>query len=106
MREPRGSSPRCWWAPGRRGLAGRRWTEVAVGVSRWGSLWSMGNGSWGQDWLRWRDGCSWALYIGQGRLAEVAEERSRWRPVDFNGAVVCSLESTPRGREDGGAAPL
>jgi hypothetical protein len=31
-------------------------------------------------------GCSWALYIGRGWLAEVADERSQWRPVEFNGA--------------------
>jgi hypothetical protein len=42
-------------------------------------------------------GCSWALYIGRGRLAEEAEERSRWRPVEFNIAAVSSLEYAPRG---------
>jgi hypothetical protein len=36
----------------------------------------------------------------------VADERSRWRPVEFNAVVVLSLESTPRGRGNGGAAPL
>jgi hypothetical protein len=51
-------------------------------------------------------GCSWALYIGRGRLARAAEERSRWRPVEFNGAAVLSLESAPRGRGNGGVAPL
>jgi hypothetical protein len=51
-------------------------------------------------------GCSWALYIGQGRLAGAAEERSWWRPVEFNGAVVLSLESALRGRGNGGVAPL
>jgi hypothetical protein len=35
MRGPKGSSPQQWWAPGRCGLAGRWWTEVAAGVSRW-----------------------------------------------------------------------
>jgi hypothetical protein len=43
-------------------------------------------------------GCSWVLYIGPGRLAEAVEERSQWRSVEFNGAVVSSLESTPRGK--------
>jgi hypothetical protein len=51
-------------------------------------------------------GCSWVLYIGRGWLAEAAEERSQWRPVEFNGAAVLSLESTPRGRGNGGATPL
>jgi hypothetical protein len=36
-------------------------------------------------------GCSWELYIGWGRQAEAAEERSQWWPVDFNGAAVSSL---------------
>jgi hypothetical protein len=56
MGGPRGSSPWCWWALGRRGLAGRRWTEVAARVSQRGSVWSTENGSWGRDWMRWRDG--------------------------------------------------
>jgi hypothetical protein len=51
-------------------------------------------------------GCSWALYVGRGQLAEAAEERSRWWPVEFNGAAVSSLESATRGRRNGGAAPL
>jgi hypothetical protein len=56
MGGPRGSSPRRWWAPGWRGLARRQWTEVAAGVSRRGSDWSIENRSWGRDWMRWRDG--------------------------------------------------
>ena len=95
-----GTSPRRWWAPGRRGLAGRRWTEVAAEVSRWGSIWSTKNGSWGRDWMRWRDG------VLLGALYRAAAERSRWRPVEFNGAAVLSLESAPKGRGNGGAAPL
>jgi hypothetical protein len=51
-------------------------------------------------------GCSWALYIGRGRLAGAAGERSWWQPVEFNGAVVLSLECAPRGRRNGGAASL
>jgi hypothetical protein len=51
-------------------------------------------------------GCSWVLYIGRGRLAEAAEERCRWRLVEFNGAAVSSLESALRGRGNGGAVPL
>jgi hypothetical protein len=51
-------------------------------------------------------GCSWALHIGRGRLAEVTEERSWLRPVEFNGAAVSSLESALRGRGNGGAVPL
>jgi hypothetical protein len=51
-------------------------------------------------------GCSWVLYIGPGRLAEAVEERSRWRSVEFNGAVVSSLESALRGRGNGGMALL
>jgi hypothetical protein len=51
-------------------------------------------------------GCSLVLYIGWGWLAEAAEERSRWRPVEFNGAVVLSLEFAPRGTGNGGAVPL
>jgi hypothetical protein len=51
-------------------------------------------------------GCSWVLYIGRGRLAEAAEERSWWQPVEFNGVVVLSLESAPRGRGNRGVAPL
>jgi hypothetical protein len=51
-------------------------------------------------------GCSWTLYIGRGRLAEAAEERNWWRPVEFNGAAVSSHESTPRARGNGGAALL
>jgi hypothetical protein len=47
-------------------------------------------------------GCSWALYIVRGRLAEATKERSRWQPVLFNGAAVSCLESTPRGRGNGG----
>jgi hypothetical protein len=53
----------------------------------------------------WRR-CSRVPFIGRGRLAGAAEERSRWRPVEFNGAEVLSLESAPRGRGNGGAAPL
>jgi hypothetical protein len=49
-------------------------------------------------------GCSWTLYIGRGRLAVATEERSQWRPMEFNGAVVSSLESALRGRGNGGAA--
>jgi hypothetical protein len=45
-------------------------------------------------------------FIGRGRLAGATEERSRRWPVEFNGAAVLSLESTPRGRGNGGAAPL
>jgi hypothetical protein len=41
-----------------------------------------------------------------GWLAEAAEEKSRWRPMEFNGAVVSSLQSTLRGRGNGWAAPL
>jgi hypothetical protein len=51
-------------------------------------------------------GYSLVLYIGRGRLVEVPEEMSRWQPVEFNGAAVCSLESTPRGRGDGGVVLL
>jgi hypothetical protein len=53
----------------------------------------------------WRR-CSRVPFIGQGRRAGATEERSRRRPVEFNGAAVLSLESTPRGRGNGGAAPL
>jgi hypothetical protein len=91
MRGPRGTSPRCWRASERRGLAGRRWTEAAAEISRWGSVWSTENGSWGGIGCGGEMGCSWALYIGWARLAEVVEERSRWRPVEFNGAAVLSL---------------
>jgi hypothetical protein len=55
MKGPRGSSPWRWWPPGRHGLAKRRWTEVVVRVSRWGSVWSTENGSWVRDWMGWRD---------------------------------------------------
>jgi hypothetical protein len=103
MRGPKGSSPRRWWASGRRGLADRRWTEVAVEVSQRGSVWSTENGSWGGIGCDGEMGCSWALYIGQGQLARVAEERSEWRPVEFHGAAVSSLESALRGGETGGA---
>jgi hypothetical protein len=106
MRGLRGCSPRRWWVSGRRGLAGRWWTEVAAGVSRRGSVWSMENGGWDGIGCSGEMGCSWALYIGWGRLSEAAEERSRWRPMEFNGVVVSSLESAPRGRGNGGAAPL
>jgi hypothetical protein len=51
-------------------------------------------------------GCSWVLYIGRRRLAKAAEERSRWRPVECNGAAVSSLESAPRGRGNRGAVLL
>jgi hypothetical protein len=87
----RGSSPWRWWVTGRCGLAGHRWTEVKAGVSQWCSVWSTENGSWGGIGCGGEMGCSWALYIGWGRLAEVVEERSRWRPVEFNGAAVLSL---------------
>jgi hypothetical protein len=36
-------------------------------------------------------------FIQGGRLAEVVEEWSLWRSVEFNGAVVSSLESALRG---------
>jgi hypothetical protein len=42
-------------------------------------------------------GCSWALYIWRGWLAKAAEERSRWWPMEFNGAAVLSIEFAPRG---------
>jgi hypothetical protein len=45
-------------------------------------------------------------FVGQGWLAGAAEERSRRRPVEFNGAAVLSLESVLRGRGNGGAALL
>jgi hypothetical protein len=49
-------------------------------------------------------GFSWVLYIGRGRLADAAEERILWRPVEFNGVVVSSLESAPRGRGNRGGS--
>jgi hypothetical protein len=79
---------------------------VAVEVSLWANVWSMENGSWGAIGCGGEVGCSWVLYIGRGRLARAAEERSQWRLVEFNGIAVLSLESTPRGRGNGGAAPL
>jgi hypothetical protein len=51
-------------------------------------------------------GCSWALYVGRGRLAVAAKEGSQWWPVEFNGMAVSSLESSLRGMGNGGAAPL
>jgi hypothetical protein len=56
--------------------------------------------------MRWRDGVLLGALYRRGRLAEAAEERSRWRPVEFIGLAVSSLESTLRGRGNGGAAPL
>jgi hypothetical protein len=53
----------------------------------------------------WRR-CSRVTFIGRGRLAGAAEERSWRRPVEFNGAAVLSLESSPRGRGNGGVASL
>jgi hypothetical protein len=81
-------------------------TKVAAEVSRRGSAWSTENGSWGRIGCGGEIGCSWALYIGRGRLAEAADERSQWWPMEFNGAAVLSLESAPRGRGNGGAVPL
>jgi hypothetical protein len=106
MRGLMGCSARRWWVSGRCSLAGRRWTEVAAGVSRRGSVWSTENRGWDGIGCGGEKGCSWALYIGWGRLSEAAEERSRWRPMEFNGVVVSRLESAPRGRGNGGAAPL
>jgi hypothetical protein len=85
------------------GDGGPRWRqkfldEAAFGARRTGVGARIGCGG--------EMGCSWALYIGPGWLARAAEERSRWRPVEFNGAAVLSLESAPRGRGNGGAAPL
>jgi hypothetical protein len=56
--------------------------------------------------MRWRDGVLLGALYRAGRLAGVVEERSWWRPLEFNGAAVLSLESSPRGRGNGGAAPL
>jgi hypothetical protein len=67
---------------------------------------TMENGSWGGIGCSGEMGCSWAIYLGRGRLAEVAVERSQWRPVEFNGAAVSSLDSAPRGRGNEGAVPL
>jgi hypothetical protein len=53
----------------------------------------------------WRR-CSRVPFIGRGWLAGATEERSRRRPVEFNGVTVLSLESAPMGRGNGGAAPL
>jgi hypothetical protein len=50
--------------------------------------------------------CSRVPFIGRGRLAGAEKERSRRRPVEINGVAVLSLESAPRGRGNGGAAPL
>jgi hypothetical protein len=79
---------------------------VVAGVSRRDSVLSTDNGSWGRDWMRWRDGVLLGALYRAGRLAEAAEERNWWRPVEFNGAAVSSHESTPRARGNGGAAPL
>jgi hypothetical protein len=56
--------------------------------------------------MRWRDRVLLGALYRVGQLAGAAEERSRWRPVEFNGAAVLSLESALRGRGNGGAAPL
>jgi hypothetical protein len=106
MRRPRGSSPRRWWAPGRRGLAGRRWTMVAARVSPRGSVWSTENESWGGIGCGGEMGCSWALSIVRGRLAEAAEEISWWRSVEFNGATISSLECASSRMGNGGVVPL
>jgi hypothetical protein len=56
--------------------------------------------------MRWRDGVLLVALYRAGRLAGAAGERSRWRPVEFNGAAVLSLESAPRGRGNAGVTPL
>jgi hypothetical protein len=85
------------------GDGGPRWRQKFLDGAAFGAR-RMGDG--GGIGCSGEMGCSWALYIGRGRLAGAAEERSRWRPVEFNGAVVLSLESAPRGRGNGGAALL
>jgi hypothetical protein len=85
------------------GDGGPRWRpefldEVVFGAQRMGGGGRIGCGG--------EMGCSWALYIGRGRLAEAAEERSWWWPVEFNGAAVLSLEYAPRGRGNEGEALL
>jgi hypothetical protein len=106
MRGLRGSSPRRWWRPGSAVWPGdggpRWWPEFLDGAVFGARRTGVGGGI----------GCSgemvssWALYIGWGWLVEATEERSQWWPVEFNGAAVLSLESTPRGRGNGGVAPL
>jgi hypothetical protein len=46
------------------------------------------------------------VLLGTLYRAGAAKEGSWWWLVEFNGAAVSSLESTPRGRGNGGAAPL
>jgi hypothetical protein len=75
---------------------------VAVGVSRWGIVRSTESGSWGWDWMRWGDEVLLGALYRAGRLAEAVEERSWWRPVEFNGAAVSSLEFALRGGETEG----
>jgi hypothetical protein len=96
-----------------------------VGGRRGGAVWPGDGGSWwrpkfqdgavfgaqrmgvgGRIGCSGEMGCSWVLYVGRGRLAEAAEERSRWQPVELNGAVVLSLESVSRGRGNRGAVKL
>jgi hypothetical protein len=86
--------------PGDGGLRQRRkFLDGAV-------AWRTENGSWGRDWMQWRDGVLLVALYRAGRLAGAAGERSWWRPVEFNGVAVLSLESAQRGRGNGGAAPL
>jgi hypothetical protein len=72
---------------------------VAAEVSRWGSRLEHGEWELGRDWMRWRDGVLLGALYRAGRLAGATGERSRWRPVEFNGAAVLSLESALSGPE-------
>jgi hypothetical protein len=82
---------------------GPRWQQKFLDGAAFGA-WRTRVG--GRDWMRWRDGVLLGALHRAGRLAGAADERSRWRPMEFNGAVVLSLESAPRGSGNGGVAPL
>jgi hypothetical protein len=72
-----------------RGVGGRRggavWSGDGGPRRRWKFLdgavvWSTENGSWGRDWMRWRDGVLLVALYRAGRLAGATGERSQWRP--------------------------
>jgi hypothetical protein len=79
--------------PGDGGL--RRWRKFLDGAV----VWSTENGSWGRDWMRWRDGVLLVALYRAGWLAGATGERSRWRP-EVRYQVIGYSKGRRRGSDD------
>jgi hypothetical protein len=79
---------------------------VAAEVLGWGSVWSTENGSWGQDWMQWRDGVLLGALCRAGTASRGGGGEESVAASGIEWSVVLSLESAPRGRGNGGVVKL